>query len=158
MSACFHFLRLVLRIVGAMSWLQSCHHVVNFSTWWEFQCLQDRWQDMAQNIIHSPWEGTKGPWLCLLTTLLLFSLFRLFSLVSAFLASLIKLILWLQFSTGKRQAEDVVRRPGSYSTALFSGNGVSSWPWDRCARWVWQSLVHFASYETDAHRSGDFCG
>ena len=78
---------------------------------------------MAQNIIYSPWEGTKGPWLCLLTTLLLFSLLRLFSLVSAFLASLIKLILWLQFSTGKRQAEDVVRQPGSYSTAPFQ------WHW-----------------------------
>ena len=33
---------------------------------------------MAQNIIYSPWEGTKGPWLRLMTTLLSFSLFWLF--------------------------------------------------------------------------------
>ena len=56
---------------------------------------------MAQNIICSPWERTKGPWLCLMTTLLLFSLLWLFSFVSTFLTSLIKLILWLKFSTGK---------------------------------------------------------
>ena len=62
---------------------------------------------MAQNIIYSPWERTKGPWLCLLTTLLLFSLLWLFSFVSAFLTSLIKPILWLKFSTGKRQAENM---------------------------------------------------
>ena len=42
-----------------------------------------------------------------MTTLLLFSLPWLFSFVSAFLTSLIKLILWLKFSTGKRQAEKV---------------------------------------------------
>jgi len=56
----------------------------------------------------SPWEGTKDPWLCLITTLLLLSLLWLFSFVSAFLTSLIKLILWLMFSTDKRQAEDMV--------------------------------------------------
>ena len=75
---------------------------------------------MAENIIYSPWEG---PWLCLMTTLLLFSLLRLFSLLSAFLTSLIKLILWLQFSMGRRQAEDVVRGRGSYSAAPFQ------WHW-----------------------------
>ena len=64
---------------------------------------------MAQNIIHSPWERTKGPWLCLMTTLLLFSLLRLFSFISVFLISPIKLSLWLlKFPTGKRQAEDMV--------------------------------------------------
>ena len=64
---------------------------------------------MAQNIIHSPWGKTKGPWLCLMTTLLLFSLLRLFSIISVFLVSPIKLILWLlKFPTSKRQAEDMV--------------------------------------------------
>ena len=52
---------------------------------------------MAQNISCSPWEGTEGPWLCLMTTLSLFGLRRLFSFVSVFLTSLIKLILWLKF-------------------------------------------------------------
>ena len=63
---------------------------------------------MTQNIIYSPWERTKGLWLCLMTTLLLLSLLWLFSFVSTFLTSLIKLILWLQFSTDKRQAGDMV--------------------------------------------------
>ena len=58
---------------------------------------------MAQNIIYSPWERTKDPELGLMTTLLLFfSLRWLFSFVSAFLMSLIKLVLWLKFSRGKR--------------------------------------------------------
>ena len=39
---------------------------------------------MAQNIIYSPREGTKGPWLCLMTKLLLSSLLWLFSFISAF--------------------------------------------------------------------------
>ena len=62
---------------------------------------------MAQNIVYSPWEGTKVPWLCLMTTLSLFGLLWLFSFVSVFLTSLIKLILWLKFvhsqKTGRGQ-------------------------------------------------------
>ena len=58
---------------------------------------------MAQNIIYNPWETTKGAWLWLMTILLLFGLLWLFSFVLAFLTSLIKLILWLKFSTGQRQ-------------------------------------------------------
>ena len=73
---------------------------------------------MTLNIIYSPWERTKGPWLCLMTTLLLFSLLRLFSFVSAFLISLIKLILWWKFSTGQRQAENKVERGGKEHAAL----------------------------------------
>lgn len=38
------------------------------------QYLQDSSQLMAQNISYSPWAGTKGPWLCLMTKLLLFGL------------------------------------------------------------------------------------
>ena len=49
---------------------------------------------MVHNIISSPWERAEGPWLCLMTTLLLLSLFWPFSFVSTFLNSLIKLILW----------------------------------------------------------------
>ena len=63
---------------------------------------------MAQNIIYRPWEGTEGPWPCLMAALLLFSLLWLFPFVSAFLISLIKLTFWLKLSTDKRQAEDVV--------------------------------------------------
>ena len=56
---------------------------------------------MAQNIIYIPWERTKDPWLCLMTTLVLFSLLWLFPFVSPFLTSLIKFFLWLKFSTGR---------------------------------------------------------
>ena len=54
---------------------------------------------MAQSIIYSPWEETKGPWLCLMTELLLLGLLWLFSFV---LTSLIKLILWLKFFHRKK--------------------------------------------------------
>ena len=50
---------------------------------------------MAQNIIYSPWERTKGPCLCLMIISLLFSLLRWFSSVAAFLMSLIKLTIWI---------------------------------------------------------------
>ena len=39
---------------------------------------------MAQNVIYNPWGATKGPWLCLMTKLLLSDLFLRFSFVSAF--------------------------------------------------------------------------
>ena len=54
------------------------------STWWEFQYLQNSSKEMAQNIIYSPWGGTKGPWLCLMAKVLLFCLAWLFSFLSAF--------------------------------------------------------------------------
>ena len=58
-----------------MSRLQSGHHVVNvFLRVGGSQYLQDSSQLMAQNISYSPWAGTKGPWLCLMTKLLLFGL------------------------------------------------------------------------------------
>ena len=84
-SVCFHFFE-----VQSQNWGSCCHGYslvimsLTFSTWWGFQSLQDSSQDMAQNIVYSPWEGTKGPWLCLITKLLLFSLVGLFSSVSAF--------------------------------------------------------------------------
>ena len=67
------------------------------STWRRFQDLQNSSKDMAQNIIYSPWGGTKGPWLCGMAKVLLFCLAWLFSFFSAFLTSLIKFILWLIF-------------------------------------------------------------
>ena len=87
---------------------------------------------MAENIIYSPWERTKGPWLCLMTALL-FSLLRLFSFVSAFLTSLIKLILWPKFSTGKRQAEDMVGGGGARTIESCSvSSAVSLCPASFC--------------------------
>ena len=65
-----------------ISWLESGHHVGNFFTWCSFSINSSR--DMAQNTICSPWEGIKDPWLCLMTTLLLFGLLWQFSSVSAF--------------------------------------------------------------------------
>ena len=49
--------------------------------WWGFQYLQESSQNMAQNIIYSPWGS---PWLYLKAKLLLFGLLWLFSFVSAF--------------------------------------------------------------------------
>ena len=87
---------------------------------------------MAQNIIYSPWERTKGPWLCLMT-LLLFGLLWLFSFASAFLTSLIKYILWLKFSTGKRQVEAMVRRGRE----------------GRRARTIWSCSISVWAFSTD---------
>ena len=52
---------------------------------------------MAQSVIENPWEGTKGPWLFLMTRSLLFYLIYCFPLHLHFLTSLIKCILWLKF-------------------------------------------------------------
>ena len=53
--------------------------------WTRISCIADgfftKW---AIREAHSPWEGTKYPWLCLMTTLLLFGLLWLFSFVSVF--------------------------------------------------------------------------
>ena len=65
-----------------ISRLQSGHHVGNFSTWCSFSINSSR--DMAQNIICSPRERIKDPWLCLMTILLLFGPLWQFSSVSAF--------------------------------------------------------------------------
>ena len=54
------------------------------SMWRGFPFLRDSSQDMAQSVIYCSWEGTKGPWLCLMAKLLLLGLLWLFSFVSAF--------------------------------------------------------------------------
>ena len=89
------------------------------------------WEDplpaeLPRGPIYSSWEKTKGFWLCLMTTLLFFSLLWLFSFVSAFLNSLIKIYLWLKFSTDKRQAEDMEVREGPKGPALFQRDMFSS--------------------------------
>ena len=53
-------------------------------TCWGFLYLQNSSKVVAQNIIYSPWGGTKGPWLCLMARVLLFCLAWLFSFLSAF--------------------------------------------------------------------------
>ena len=73
---------------------------------------------MAQNIIYSPWKRTKGPWLFLMTTLLLFSLLW-WLYVSALLTSLIKLILWcFPQAKGRQRTWRVARTIWSCSISL----------------------------------------
>ena len=103
------------------------------STWWRFRYLQNSSKDMAQNIICSPWRGTKGPWLCLMAKLL-FCLTDFFSFC-------IFSVLWLHllfrtweclggssFSANKRQVEDmracVLERP---QKVLLSYNCSFTW-------------------------------
>ena len=81
-----------------MSWLQFGHLVVIFFHQ-GLQYLQKSSQ--AQNIIYKPWAVTKGPWLCLVTKLLLFGFVCLLSFAFVFLTSLIKFILWLKIFYGQ---------------------------------------------------------
>ena len=67
---------------------------LNSSTWWGFQYPENSSENMAQNIIYSPWRGTKGPWLCLMAKLLYFVLLDCFSFFQHFLTSLVKFTLW----------------------------------------------------------------
>lgn len=54
-----------------MSWVQSGHHVVSFFHLLGFQYPWNSTRDMAQSIIYCSWGGSKGPWLCLMSKLLL---------------------------------------------------------------------------------------
>ena len=58
---------------------------------------------MGQNAIYSPWEGTKGPWQCVMTKLRVLVLFWLFSFVCIFSPLWLNLLFDESFSTGKRQ-------------------------------------------------------
>ena len=53
------------------SWLQSSHPVVNFFHLLGVSISTNSTKDMAQGIICDPWGGSKGPWLCLMSKLLL---------------------------------------------------------------------------------------
>ena len=120
---------------------------------------------MAQNIIYSPWERTKGPWLCFLTTLLLFCLLRLSPFVSAFLTSLIKLTLWLKFSTDRRQAEDMGRgrggRPQVEKAQSSSHWSPVIWPVSSClfkvVRLQFQVLFFPYFSEANSENCGSSC-
>ena len=67
-----------------MSWIQSGQHVVHF-----FHLVGSSVSTALLTgygyFVYSPWGGTKRPWLCLMTKLLLFGLVWLFSFASAFL-------------------------------------------------------------------------
>ena len=93
-SVCARFLEASSQDCGSL-----CHVPIVWSsrTWRRFQYLSDSSHDVAQNIIYSPREGTKGPWVCLLTNSHCLVLLNCFPLFLHFLASLIKLTLWLKF-------------------------------------------------------------
>ena len=109
---------------------------------------------MAQTIIHSPREGTKGPWLSLMTKRLLFSPVGQFSFVSPCFSSLIKLTLWPKFFHRQKAG----RGPGVggkdhgvllVSAPLFPNSGhagITSQP-GACVLWavVLYSLLYFFS-------------
>ena len=56
-------------------------HAVNFFHLVGVLIPAKQLKDMSQDIIHSPWEGTKGPWLCFMAKQYFF--FWLFQAVSA---------------------------------------------------------------------------
>ena len=51
---------------------------LNSSTRWGFSICKISSKDVAQAIVYSPWERTKGLWLCLMAKVLLFCLVWLF--------------------------------------------------------------------------------
>ena len=83
---------------------------LTFYTWWGFQCLRNNLKDMVQNIIYSPWGGTKDPWLWWMVELLSFCLawlfyFCIFSLLWFYLFLDLEEGLGVsRFSTNKKQA------------------------------------------------------
>ena len=81
------------------SWSGLClcicgQHTANFSYLVRVSESAKELKDRTQNIIYSPWGGTKGPRPCLVTNLLVFRLLHDFPLFLDFLTSLIKFILW----------------------------------------------------------------
>lgn len=69
-------------------WLAYSQH---FPPRRKFQYMQDSSKGMAWNITYSPLGRKKGPWLCLMSKLLLFYLVWLFSFISAFYHFLLNL-------------------------------------------------------------------
>ena len=67
--------------------------------------------------------------------IIIWSILAVFSFVSVFLTFLIKLILWLKFSTDKRQAEDMVGwRVGKDQRVLLHIIGAPRFTWSHVAR------------------------
>ena len=71
-------LRLFSELGQLLSWLHSGPQLVTL-----LHLVEVSVSTHPQNTVCSPWEGTKGPWLCLVITLLLFVLLGLLSFVSA---------------------------------------------------------------------------
>ena len=91
---------------------------------------------MAHIIVYRP-SRTKGPWLCLMTTLLLFSLPWLSSFVSAFHTSLNKLILSHRQKPGKGHAVgDGVYGQGPNDPAPLQCEESTHWK----RPWCWERL------------------
>ena len=91
------------------------------STWWGFQYLQNSSKDMAQNISCSPWGGTKGPWLCLMATIVILSC------LTVFLSLCIFSLLWLNLFFGTqgrpKRLKFSYRREAGGGHARESGGG-----------------------------------
>ena len=119
-SVCSHFTwSQFSELWQLMSWLQSGHRVVNCFHLVGVSVSIRQLTGMAQNIIYSPWEGTKGPWLCLLTKLLLFCPVSLLFSASAFSHFLIQLILWLKFFHRQKAGRGHGRGVGGDHRVLF---------------------------------------
>ena len=85
--------------------LPACGWHTSF-IWWEFQYLQNSSKDTAQNIISSPWGGTKVLDLVGWLNCYYFVLLNCFPSFLHFLTSLIQFILWRKFFY-RQKAEDM---------------------------------------------------
>ena len=65
------------------------------STQWGFQYLQNSSKDRVQDIIYSPWGGTKGPWLCRIAKLVF-----VLHCILVFFSLCIFLLIWLNLFWG----------------------------------------------------------
>ena len=66
---------------SSRTWGGLCRGYSLAISWWGFVST-GQLKDVAQSLVSSPRGGTKGPWLCLMTRLLLLGLLWRFSLVS----------------------------------------------------------------------------
>ena len=105
---------------------------------------------MAQKIICSPWEGSKGPWLCLMTILLLgllwlFTFISAFSHLSDYTYPLAKVFLGLPRWVSNKESSCQCRRCGR--------RGFNAWvrkiPWRR----KWQPTPVFVLGKSHGQRS-----
>ena len=119
------------------------YHIVNVF-WSEFQYLLNSSKDMAQNIIYSPWKVFKSPWLCLTAKLVLLCNLTIFPLLLFFfsLISLIKFILWLNFFTNKRQADNLIGGGVLSQEGHVGSCCITRWPW------VWWWLFRYTTNGT----------